>query len=218
MGERVVVIDYGSGNLRSVARALGRMAREADLPCEIIVSSSVEDVRRADRVVLPGVGAFGDCHKGIEAIPGMMEAIHAVALVHARPFLGICVGMQLMATCGLEHGSHDGFDWFSGVVMPIDVSGSGLKVPHMGWNGLVLSEAARTHPLFAGITDGDHAYFVHSYHMVLENSTDRLASTRHGAELTAVIAKGSIAGVQFHPEKSQITGLTFLQNFLEWRP
>ncbi len=218
MSERVVVIDYGSGNLRSVARSLERMASEAGLSHEIIVSSLTDDVRRADRVVLPGVGAFGDCRKALDAIPGMVDAIQDVALNHARPFLGICVGMQLMATCGLEHGSHDGFDWFSGVVMPIDVADKGLKVPHMGWNELILSERARTHPLFTDIRDGDHAYFVHSYHMALEISESRLASTMHGVELTAVIGEGSIAGVQFHPEKSQITGLKFLQNFLEWRP
>ncbi len=218
MGERVVVIDYGSGNLRSVARSLAHVARESGLSCEIIVSSRIEDVRQADRVVLPGVGAFGDCRRALDTIPGMVATLHEVAFHHARPFLGICVGMQLMATCGLEHGHHDGFNWFSGMVMPIDVADTGLKVPHMGWNALILSDRARTHPLFTGIKDGDHAYFVHSYHMVLEDSKARLASVMHGVELTAVIGEGAIAGVQFHPEKSQIMGLRFLQNFLEWRP
>lgn len=218
MGERVVVIDYGSGNLRSVAKALERMTQEAGLSREIVISSKASDVRAADRVVLPGVGAFGDCRKGIEAIPDMMDAIDDAALRSARPFLGICVGMQLMATYGLEHGRHKGFDWFSGQVVPIDVAHMGLKVPHMGWNALALSDKAQTHPLFRGIKTGDHVYFVHSYHMALEGDEGMLAGVMHGVELTAAIGHGSVAGVQFHPEKSQKTGLKLLQNFLEWRP
>ncbi|GGO07525.1 imidazole glycerol phosphate synthase subunit HisH [Iodidimonas muriae] len=218
MAQTVCVIDYGSGNLRSVAKSLERVAAEADLGGRIVVSGQTKDVLAADHVVLPGVGAFGDCYAGLSAIDGMVEAITEVAINKARPFLGICVGMQLMAEIGLEHGRHTGFGWFEGQVEPIKPRDPALKVPHMGWNALELTGQGQGHPLFAGIKAGDHAYFVHSYHMALASDRDLLAQVHHGAALTAAIGRDTLVGVQFHPEKSQKTGLKLLHNFLEWQP
>jgi len=217
VSETVVVIDYGSGNLRSAAKALERAAAERGLARRVHVSDKPAELRAADRIVLPGVGAFADCRAGIEAIPGMREAIEA-AIAAARPFLGICVGMQLMAEAGLEYGRHPGFGWLKGEVRPIAPGDSALKIPHMGWNALQLTAAGRRHPLLGGIEEGAYVYFVHSYHMMPADADLRLATVAYGEALTAAVARENLAGVQFHPEKSQRVGLKVLANFLEWQP
>ena len=214
----VAVIDYGSGNLHSAAKALERASRESGLSERILVTSDSEAVRRADRVVLPGVGAFADCKAGLDAVPGMIDALTEAAREKARPFLGICVGMQLLAEKGLEHGTHQGLGWIEGVVDRIAPSDSALKIPHMGWNTLV---ARREHPLLKDVTLGPtglHAYFVHSYQLAPANKDDLVADTEYGGAITAVVARDNIAGTQFHPEKSQRLGLALLANFLRWKP
>ena len=215
----VAVIDYGSGNLRSAEKALERAAREAALSVAISVTADPEAVAKAERVVLPGVGAFADCRHGIEAIPGLREAIEEAVIARGVPFLGICVGMQLMATRGLEHGEHAGFGWIPGQVEAIAPADPALKVPHMGWNVL---EFAQPHPVLEGLeaaTHGPpHAYFVHSYHLRAENDAQVLARTDYAQALTAVVGRDNLIGTQFHPEKSQAVGLALLRNFLRWRP
>ena len=214
----VAVIDYGSGNLHSAAKALERASRESGANETILVTNDPDAVRRADRVVLPGVGAFADCKAGLEAVPGMVDAITEAAREKARPFLGICVGMQLLAERGLEHGTHAGLGWIKGEVARIEPSDASLKIPHMGWNTLA---ARRDHPLFDGIPlgpSGLHAYFVHSYQLTPANRDDLVADTDYGGPITAVVARGNIAGTQFHPEKSQRLGLALLANFLRWKP
>jgi len=218
VSENVVVIDYGSGNLRSAAKALERAGRESGCAARITVSGAADAVRRADRIVLPGVGAFADCMAGLAAIEGMVEAIGETAIEKAHPFLGICVGMQLMAESGLEHGRHAGFGWIAGEVVPLAPADPALKIPHMGWNALSPTEAGRGHPLLAGIADGDHVYFVHSYHFDPGDPACRLAVADYGGPVTAAVARRNLAGVQFHPEKSQRVGGVLLRNFLEWRP
>jgi glutamine amidotransferase len=213
---RLAIVDYGSGNLRSAAKAFARAGAEAGLDAEVAVTSRAEDVLAADRVVLPGVGAFADCKRGLLALPGMVEALTEVARVRARPFLGICVGMQLLATRGLEHGRHDGLDWIAGEVARLAPKDAQLKIPHMGWNELIFEEDA--HPLLAGLRPGAHAYFVHSYAFRCRDPKDVLAATDYGGLLTAAIARGNLAGTQFHPEKSQATGLRLIANFMRWRP
>jgi len=213
---RLAIIDYGSGNLRSAAKAFERQARCSGAAIE--VTADPEAVAGADRVVLPGVGAFADCRAGVEAVPGMIEALRHAVEVKGRPFLGICVGMQLMATEGHEHGVTPGFGWIAGAVERIHPNGVGLKVPHMGWNTL---EAVREHPVFAGIPTGPkgwHAYFVHSYELVAERGEDVLASADHGGRLTAAVGRDNMVGTQFHPEKSQRLGLALIANFLAWSP
>lgn len=212
----VVLIDYGSGNLRSAAKALERVVAETGSSETILVTDDADAVRTADRVVLPGVGAFADCRAGLDAVPGMVEALREVVLEKARPFLGICVGMQLMATRGLEHRQADGLDWIAGEVVRIHPADPALKVPHMGWNELAFEPGA--HPLLEGITPGDHAYFVHSYHFVPKDPAHRVATVDYGETLTAMVGRDTMAGTQFHPEKSQATGLRLLSNFLRWAP
>lgn len=215
---KVAIIDYGSGNLCSAAKAFERSAREAGLAAEILVTNDTGLVAAADRVVLPGVGAYADCRAGLEAIPGMVETLREAVIDHARPFLGICVGMQLMATRGLEHGGADGFDWIGGEVVKITPNDPHLKVPHMGWNTLRL---ARQHPLFDGIAtgpDGLHAYFVHSYHFKVADPANLLAEADYGGPITAAVARDNMVGLQFHPEKSQTLGLRLISNFLKWTP
>ena len=215
MPETVAIIDYESGNLHSAAKAFERMAAEAGRGQRIAVTSDPDAVRDAARVVLPGVGAFGDCRAGLFAIDGMMAALSEVVIARGRPFLGICVGMQLMATRGLEHGVHEGFGWIPGDVTAIAAAG-GLKVPHMGWNELKV--AAKGHPLLDGIGDGRHAYFVHSYHLRADDPAHVMATVDYGGTITAMVGRDNMAGTQFHPEKSQATGLRLIANFLAWKP
>ena len=214
----VALIDYGSGNLHSAAKAFERAAQEGGVGAAITVTSDPQAVRQADRVVLPGVGAFADCRRGLDSLPGMVEAMTEAVHERGRPFFGICVGMQLMATRGLEYETTPGLDWIPGDVAPIAPHDPDLKIPHMGWNTL---EAGAAHPLLAGIPtgpDGLHAYFVHSYALQPANDADVLAHTDYGGPITAVVARDNVAGAQFHPEKSQRLGLKLLANFLRWRP
>ncbi|MGE0024297.1 MAG: imidazole glycerol phosphate synthase subunit HisH [Hyphomicrobium sp.] len=216
--QRVVIIDYGSGNLHSAAKAFERASREAGADAEIVVSAKAEAVRAADRVVLPGVGAFADCKRGLEAVPGMRDALEEAVHQRGRPFLGICVGMQLLATRGLEFEVTDGLGWIEGEVRAIEPSDPALKIPHMGWNTL---DVRREHPLLAGIPTGAaglHAYFVHSYHFVPKDRAVVVAETDYGGPVTALIGRDNVAGTQFHPEKSQTLGLALIANFLKWSP
>ncbi len=218
MGEKVVIIDYGSGNLHSAHKAFERAARESGVVAQILVSAKAEDVATADRVVLPGVGAYADCRRGLDAVPGMVEALVDTVRRKGRPFLGICVGMQLMATRGLEFGETAGLGWIAGDVVAIEPTDPALKIPHMGWNTL---ELLRPHPLLAGMAtgpDGLHAYFVHSFHLAARDAADVVARTDYGGQVTAIVARENMAGTQFHPEKSQRLGLGLLGNFLTWRP
>jgi imidazole glycerol-phosphate synthase subunit HisH len=214
----VTIVDYQSGNLHSAAKAFERAARESGIAAKISVTPDPEAVRRADRVVLPGVGAFGDCYRGLSATPGMIEAMREAVFERGRPFFGICVGMQLLADRGLEHGVHQGLGWIGGEVTVIDPADKTLKIPHMGWNTLSFS---RNHALFDGIPDGPdgwHAYFVHSYQLQPKETDCVAARSDYGGPITAVVAAGNIAGSQFHPEKSQKLGLKLITNFLRWRP
>jgi glutamine amidotransferase len=215
----VAVIDYGSGNLRSVAKALQRAAADGGLAYEVVVTSDAEAVTRADRIVLPGVGAFADCMKGLSALPGVGEALEDAVLRRGRPFLGICVGMQLLAERGLEHGAHPGLGWIPGDVTAIDSpfrAEQALKVPHMGWNEIRIVRPG--HPVMKGLGDGTHFYFVHSYHFRVGSGEDLVANVDYGAPLAAVVARDNLIGTQFHPEKSQAAGLRLLQNFARWSP
>ena len=214
---RLAIIDYGSGNLRSAEKAFERAAREAGTGTEIAVTDDPDAVASADRIVLPGVGAFADCKKGIDAVPGMHEAIVETVEKKGRPFLGICVGMQLMAARGLEKEITDGFGWIAGDVCKIKPDDPDLKVPHMGWNTI----DAGTHPLLENIPTGAgglHAYFVHSFHLEAANENDVLATANYGGPVTAIVGKDNVAGTQFHPEKSQALGLALIGNFLKWAP
>jgi glutamine amidotransferase len=206
----VAIIDYGSGNLRSAAKAFERQASGP-----VLVTSDPERVAAADRIVLPGVGAFADCRRGLEKLDGMLEALTEAVVTKGRPFLGICVGMQLMADAGLEHGRHPGFGWIGGEVRAVMPSDPALKVPHMGWNAL---SVRRTHPVLDGIGDGTDVYFVHSYHLVARDAGDVLATIDHGGPITAAVGRDNMVGTQFHPEKSQATGLRLIGNFLAWSP
>lgn len=209
-----VLVDYESGNLHSAEKAFQRMAGEVD-GGEVIVSARAEDVARADRVVLPGDGAFPACRRALDAVPGMVEALREAVERRAVPFLGICVGMQLMATRGLEYEPTGGLDWIGGEVVRIAPGRGDLKVPHMGWNELVIDHP---HPVLTDTRTGDHAYFVHSYHFRVDRPAERLAHVDYGAELTAIIGRDNLLGTQFHPEKSQAVGLRLIGNFLRWRP
>ncbi len=214
--QRVAIIDYGSGNLHSVAKAFERAAQDHDVDADICVTSDPTTVLSSDRIVLPGVGAYADCKAGLASISGMTEAISDVVGNKERPFLGICVGMQLMATRGLEFGSTDGFDWIAGEVDAIQPEDPSLKIPHMGWNTLDVLSA---HPLLEGVKtgpDGSHAYFVHSYHLKAKEVGDVVATTNYGGVVTAMVAKDNMVGTQFHPEKSQALGLKLIANFLRW--
>ncbi len=214
----VAVIDYGSGNLHSAAKALERAAREGGTNAKIVVTSDPDDVRRAERIVLPGVGAFADCKRGLDAVSGMVAALNEAVLKKAKPFFGICVGMQLLAERGLEHGVSNGLGWLRGEVDRIAPSDPSLKIPHMGWNTLRMK---RKHALLEGIELGDrgqHAYFVHSYHFRPRDSADLVAEADYAGPITAMVARDNIAGSQFHPEKSQKLGLRLLANFLLWKP
>jgi glutamine amidotransferase len=214
----VAIVDYGSGNLHSAQKAFERAAREAGLAMAVQVTSDPADVLDAERVVLPGVGAFADCRRGLDSVPGMVEALTETVMGRGRPFLGICVGMQLLASRGLEHVVTPGLGWIPGDVVAIRPSDPALKIPHMGWNVL---EPRRAHPLLDGIPTGEgglHAYFVHSYALTPESPDDLVATTDYGGPITAIVARDNIAGTQFHPEKSQTLGLSLIANFLRWRP
>jgi glutamine amidotransferase len=210
-----VLIDYGSGNLRSAAKAFERAALESGVATDIKVSSDAADVRAADRVVLPGVGAFADCRRGLAALPGMAEALEETVRRRGRPFLGICVGMQLMAERGLEFTVTEGLGWLAGEVVAITPRDAALKIPHMGWNELVRHAE---HRVLGGIANGTHAYFVHSYRIACADPGDVLASVDYGGEIAAVVGRDNLIGTQFHPEKSQHAGIALIANFLRWRP
>ncbi|WP_300299898.1 imidazole glycerol phosphate synthase subunit HisH [Ferrovibrio sp.] len=217
---KLALIDYGSGNLRSAAKAIQRAADENGIALDLAVTADTKTVAAADAIVLPGVGAFADCYRGLNSLSGMIETLNEQVIKGGKPFLGICVGMQLMATVGREHGEHKGLGWIDGAVellKPVVVSGdAALKVPHMGWNQLRLLQPQ--HPVLAGIRSGDHAYFVHSYHLRPDNPTVVLAEADYGGPVVAAIGRDNMVGTQFHPEKSQATGLRLLANFLRWRP
>jgi len=212
---RIAIVDYGSGNLRSAAKAFERAAAEDGTSALVEVTNEPEAVARADRVVLPGVGAFADCRRGLAAVPGLEAALRETAIARARPFLGICVGMQLMADRGREFETVAGLGWIAGEVVAIEPRDLALKIPHMGWNEI---EPQAPHPLLAGLGAGAHAYFVHSYHFGLADPVDLVAVTDYGGPLTAMVGRGNLAGTQFHPEKSQEAGLRLIGNFLRWRP
>jgi imidazole glycerol-phosphate synthase subunit HisH len=209
-----VLVDYDSGNLHSAEKAFQRMAAEGD-GGDILVTSRPEDVARADRIVLPGDGAFPACRAALGAYGGLYEAIEDAVTVRARPFLGICVGMQMLASRGHEYRSTDGFGWIAGEVERITPDDPAMKVPHMGWNDLVID---RPHPVLEGLKTGDHAYFVHSYHFRVADPAHRLAFCRYGSDITAIVGRDTIIGTQFHPEKSQSAGLRLIANFLRWSP
>ncbi|MBS0275140.1 MAG: imidazole glycerol phosphate synthase subunit HisH [Proteobacteria bacterium] len=215
MASTVALIDYGSGNLRSAEKALARVAAESATRKDIVVTADAQIVSKAERIVLPGVGAFGDCMNGLRALPGMIDALNDAVLKRGTPFLGICVGMQLLADVGREFGEHKGLGWIGGDVVKIAPRDPSLKIPHMGWNELKIE---RAHPLLANIPPNGHAYFVHSYHFRAKDKTNVLATADYGETLAAMIGRDNIAGTQFHPEKSQAIGLALLGNFLTWRP
>ena len=208
------IVDYESGNLHSAHKAFERMAREVDAG-EVIVTSDADIVARADRIVLPGDGAFPACYEALTGTGGLFNAMREAVEEKGRPFLGICVGMQLMATMGREYRGTPGLDWIKGEVVEIKPEKKSLKVPHMGWNDLIINHP---HPVLNGIESGDHTYFVHSYHFEVANSSERLAHVDYGHDVTAVIGRDTMLGMQFHPEKSQGTGLRMLSNFLQWKP
>jgi imidazole glycerol-phosphate synthase subunit HisH len=212
----VVVVDYGSGNLHSAAKALERAAKETGVRTEVAVTPDPDAVRRADRIVLPGVGAFGDCRRVLADLDGMIEALEESVIGAGRPFLGICVGMQLMATTGREHGRHPGLGWVDGEVVAIDREERGLKIPHMGWNELTIAETR--HPVLQDLAPGTHVYFVHSYMFRAEHRRDVWAEVDYGGPVTAMVGRDNMIGTQFHPEKSQRAGLRLLANFLQWTP
>jgi len=215
---RVAIIDYGSGNLRSATKAFERAAREAGIDAHIDLTDKADAVATADRIVLPGVGAYADCRAGLDAVPGMHEALVEAVETKARPFLGICVGMQLMSSRGMEKTVTEGLGWIAGDVKEMEPADPALKIPQIGWNTLDLKHS---HPLFDGIPtgpDGLHAYFVHSYHLAANNPAEVIATTDYGGPMTAFVGRDNMAGSQFHPEKSQTLGLALIANFLRWKP
>ena len=216
--QTVAIIDYGSGNLHSAAKAFERAATDSGKPAQIIVTDDPKVVTAADRIVLPGVGAFADCMRGLTAVAGMREGLENAVTRQGRPFLGICVGMQLLASRGLEFETTDGLGWIGGDVVAIEPNDKALKIPHMGWNTLTVY---KTHALLDGIETGPkglHAYFVHSFHLRASDAATVIAETDHGGPVTAMVGRANIAGTQFHPEKSQALGLRLIANFLAWRP
>lgn len=215
---KVAIIDYGSGNLHSAHKAFERATREAQIDAEVFLTASADEVAAADRIVLPGVGAFADCRAGLDAVSGMVEALNRAVIEKGRPFLGICVGQQLMASRGLEKTVTNGLGWIAGDCVEITPADPSVKIPQIGWNTL---EVMRPHALLHGIPtgpDGWHAYFVHSYHVVPQRAEDLVAVTDYGGRVTAIIGRDNMAGTQFHPEKSQKLGLRLLSNFLGWKP
>jgi len=216
---RIAIVDPGSGNLASVLRALTRVAAEQGIAADIHLTSDATEAARADRLVLPGQGAFAACRRGLDAMPGMVAALNDLVLVRRKPFLGICVGMQLMAERGLEHGTTPGLGWIAGEIAAMDPrepTGAALPLPQMGWNGLILDQPS--HPLLAGVAPGTHAYFVHSYALAGGRPGELIASTEYGGAVPAMVGRDSFAGTQFHVEKSSLLGLRILANFLHWSP
>ena len=210
-----VIVDYNSGNLHSAKKSFQLLSTELNQG-EVLVSSDIDVILKAERLILPGVGSFNDCKANLLKKNGLFEAIEQRVIFDGVPFLGICVGHQLMATIGLENNVKTaGFDWISGTVTKITPSDPALKIPHMGWNTLHFDNK---HSLFDGINDGDHTYFVHSYHLIMDDEINRISYTNYGQKITAAVVKDNMAGTQFHPEKSQAVGLTFIRNFLLWRP
>jgi glutamine amidotransferase len=220
--ESVVIIDYGSGNLRSAAKAFEHVRDDEGLALDVKVSARPEDLKKATRIVLPGQGAFGDCLNGLMKIKGMREALQENVIKKGKPFLGICVGMQLMATRGLEHGIHAGLDWIPGEVVPMKPTDESLKIPHMGWNELVIPSASTAqdnrHFVLRSADNGTHYYFVHSFVFQCEYDHHILGMTDYGGRVNAVVGKDNMVGVQFHPEKSQQDGLRLISDFLQWKP
>jgi glutamine amidotransferase len=212
----VAIIDYGSGNLRSAAKSFERAAREAGLDAKVLVTADPEVVRAAERVVLPGVGAFGDCRAGLHALPGMVAALEEAVIGRGRPFFGICVGMQLMASVGREHGDHPGLGWIPGEVTALAPADPALKIPHMGWNDLEILQPE--HPVLDGLGSGTYVYFVHGYELRPESPAQLLARVDYGGPVAAAVGRDNLFGTQFHPEKSQAAGLAIIGNFLRWRP
>jgi imidazole glycerol-phosphate synthase subunit HisH len=209
------IIDYGSGNLRSAAKAFERAGGESSADERVVVTSSPDEVAGADRLVLPGQGAFAECRRGLAAVPGLEDALIEAVTLRGRPFFGICVGMQLMAERGREFEVVDGLGWVEGEVVPIEPADPSLKIPHMGWNEL---NFANPHPVFAGTAPGSHVYFVHSYHLAVSDRNDLVATADYAQAVTAAVARDNMVGTQFHPEKSQQVGQRLIANFLRWRP
>lgn len=225
MALNIAIVDYGAGNLRSAEKAFARVVAQEGMDASVSITSHADDVAKATHIVLPGQGAFGDCQAGLNAVDGMVEALTETVLRGGRPFLGICVGMQLLADYGLEHGETAGLGWIPGTVDAIEPSDPALKIPHMGWNNLTFHDAPADgplagdhHPVLTGLKDGDHAYFVHSYAFRCAEPADLLANCDYGGPVTAIIGRDNLVGTQFHPEKSQRAGLTIIANFLRWRP
>jgi len=210
----IAIVDYKMGNLASVKNAFAKLGKDT------VVESEPQKFQEYDKLILPGVGAFGDCAQGLQAVEGMNEALEEAVIKQGKPFLGICVGMQLLAQTGLEHGRHEGLGWIQGTVKAIEPNDPALKIPHMGWNTLNIC-SDEVHPLLHNIktgSEGEHAYFVHSYHFKTKNPADDLAETQYGGRVTAMVGRDNIVGVQFHPEKSQKMGLKLIENFLNWKP
>ncbi len=218
MAERLAIVDYGAGNLRSVAKAIETVARDLGRELQVIVTASADTIQAADRIILPGVGAFGQCAAALRSLPGMEAALERRVLEDKAPFLGVCVGMQLLARRGNEHGSHRGLGWIAGDVVRLEPADPMLKVPHMAWSPVRLTLPGLEHPALRGIEDGGQAYFVHSFQFVPADRTQLLGTCDYGGEVAAIVGRDNILGVQFHPEKSQGYGLAFLQAFLEWKP
>lgn len=216
MKNSIVIIDYGAGNIRSAAKAFEHVVREDGLDTEVKISARPEDIASAARLVLPGQGAFGDCMRGLSSVSGLKDALEEAVLRRGTPFLGICVGMQLMATRGLEHGTHEGLGWIPGEVVKITPSDKTLKIPHMGWNDVTLTTPA--HFVLSSTNDSENYYFVHSFMMECKDTKHILAQTHYGGAVTAAIGRDNILGVQFHPEKSQEAGLRLASKFLAWKP
>ena len=220
--QKIAIIDYGSGNLRSAAKAFEHISKEHNMDAQVLITSQAEDLHKCERIVLPGQGAFGDCMRGLKAVDGMIEALEEAVLEKGTPFLGICVGMQLMATRGLEHGSHAGLNWIEGEVVPIEPKDSSLKIPHMGWNDLYFplysTDQNNRHFVLRSTENSENFYFVHSFMFQCLYNHHVIAMTEYGGLIPAVVGRDNMIGVQFHPEKSQKAGLELLKGFMEWKP
>ena len=218
MAGLVTIIDYGAGNLRSVAKAFEYVARKEKFSTDIVVTKKAEIVKNADHIILPGQGAFGDCMNGLQSLDGMVEVLEESVLQKSKPFLGICVGMQLLADTGFEHGTHKGLGWISGIVDEIKPKDLSLKIPHMGWNNVHYTEYGQKHPVLKNLPNDAFYYFVHSFMFKYKDKGSCLGKTEYGSNLTSIIGRDNIIGTQFHPEKSQSAGLELIANFLKWKP